>query len=259
MIPAWVSPSRSARSSPGRLPRTSSRFEVPPVKRRMISEKTETILPPVELPPVSAESVRLFGERWNPQRRHPVIGMATRLAAEKGVEVLLDALPAILERHPRALVLFAGQHRDVLGEQAYLERLEDALRSHQEAGRWVFVGVLSPEQMAAFYPNLDLLVVPSLNSTESFGLVQIEAMLNGVPVVASDLPGVRQPVAMTGMGRIAAIGDPDSLAKGMLEVLGDPAAFQGDVEAIGRRFAPDANAAAYEELYQRLLEGAFEG
>jgi glycogen synthase len=57
--------------------------------------------------------------------------------------------------------------------------------------------------MSALYPNLDVLTVPSLNSTEAFGLVQIEAMMNGVPCVASALPGVRQPVSMHGMGRIA--------------------------------------------------------
>ena len=49
-----------------------------------------------------------------------------------------------------------------------------------------------------------------------FGLVQIEAMLNGVPCVASALPGVRMPIQMHGMGRVAAIGDSDDLAECML-------------------------------------------
>ena len=68
--------------------------------------------------------------------------------------------------------------------------------------------------MAAFYPNLDILTIPSLNSTESFGLVQIEAMMNGVPVISSNLPGVRQPVLRHKMGRVIPIGDSKALAQG---------------------------------------------
>ena len=68
-------------------------------------------------------------------------------------------------------------------------------------------GVVPPSEISDLFTVADVLVLPSINSTESFGLVQVEAMLRGVPVVASDLPGVRQPVRMTGMGEIAPIGD----------------------------------------------------
>ena len=49
--------------------------------------------------------------------------MVTRFASEKGVEVLLDALPTILKKYPKAQVLYAGQHENVMGEQAYFDRL----------------------------------------------------------------------------------------------------------------------------------------
>ena len=52
--------------------------------------------------------------------------MAARFAAEKGVEVLLDALPAVLEKFPKAQVLFAGQYENVLGEQTYAEPVDAA-------------------------------------------------------------------------------------------------------------------------------------
>jgi glycosyltransferase involved in cell wall biosynthesis len=215
--------------------------------------KVEIISPPVELPRAAAGAAAELGRRVNPGRRRPVIGMATRFAAEKGVEVLLAALPPLLERFPEAMVLFAGQHRGVLGEAAYMARLEPTIASLEAAGRWRFLGTLGPPEMAAFYPNLDLLVVPSLNSTESFGLVQIEAMMHGVPVVASDLPGVRQPVAMTGMGTTAAVGDGAELARAIGQVLDHPEAYAGDPAAVARRFSPELTAAAYEELYGRLL------
>lgn len=220
---------------------------------RRYRHKLTTILPPVTLPQVAPEAVEAFRREHNPEGRRPVIGMAARLATEKGVEVLLQALPKVLERFPNALVLYAGPYQNVLGEEAYARRVLPMAEAFARQGHWKFLGLLSPEQMAAFYPNLDVLVLPSLNSTESFGLVQIEAMMNGVPVVASNLPGVRQPVKMTGMGEIAAIGDPESLAEALIRVLSNPEAYRGDPGAVAARFTPDATAAAYEALFERLL------
>jgi glycosyltransferase involved in cell wall biosynthesis len=180
--------------------------------------------------------------------------MAARFAAEKGVEVLLDALPIILKKYPKAQVLFAGTYQNVMGEQAYSDRLMPRIREYEVAGHWTFLGNLDPVEIAAYYPNLDVLTVPSLNSTEAFGLVQIEAMMNGVPCVPSALPGVRQPVTMHGMGRVAQIGDSAHLAESILEVLDEPDKYRGDIDAIRNAYNPDSIAAEYEKLFARLLK-----
>lgn len=218
------------------------------------AEKLKIIPPPVELPVASREAVTDFAKQYQTDTRRPVIGMAARFAAEKGVEVLLDAMPRILEKYPQAQVLFAGQYEDVMGEQKYAERLMPVIRKYQAEGHWQFLGVLAPQQMAAFYPNLDVLVVPSLNSTEAFGLVQIEAMINEAACVASALPGVRQPVLTTGMGEISAIGDSQSLAEAILKILDNPQNYRGDPLEIAHRFAPDTIAAEYEALFETLLQ-----
>ncbi|HET9590561.1 MAG TPA: glycosyltransferase family 4 protein, partial [Anaerolineales bacterium] len=216
------------------------------------ASKLTPILPPVELPDPRPGAVRAFGEQHHVEERRPVIGMAARFAAEKGVEVLLDALPAIIKKYPKAQVLFAGTYQNVMGEQAYADRLMPRIREYEAAGHWTFLGNLDPVEMAAYYPNLDVITVPSLNSTEAFGLVQIEAMMNGVPSVPSALPGVRQPVRMHGMGRVARIGDPADLAEAILEVLDEPGKFRGDIESIREAYNPDAIAAEYEKLFERL-------
>lgn len=214
--------------------------------------KLTPILPPVELPDPLPGAVEAFAEKHHIRQRRPVIGMAARFAAEKGVEVLLDALPIILEKYPKAQVLFAGTYQNVVGEQAYSDRLMPRIREYEIGGHWTFLGNLEPVEMAAYYPNLDVLTVPSLNSTEAFGLVQIEAMMNGVPCVPSALPGVRQPVLMHGMGRVARIGDPADLAACILEILDEPEKYQGDIEAIKKAYNPDSIAAEYENLFERL-------
>jgi len=216
------------------------------------ASKLTPILPPVELPDPLPGAVDAFAQKNQVHERKPVIGMAARFAAEKGVEVLLDAMPAILNKFPNAQVLYAGTYQDVMGEHVYSARLMPRIREYEVQGHWTFLGNLDPIQMAAYYPNLDVLTVPSLNSTEAFGLVQIEAMMNGVPCVPSALPGVRQPVSMHGMGKVAQIGDSASLAESILEVLSEPQKFKGDIESIRKSYDPDLIAQEYEKLFEKL-------
>ncbi|MBS1249022.1 MAG: 2-deoxystreptamine N-acetyl-D-glucosaminyltransferase [Chloroflexi bacterium] len=216
------------------------------------AKKVKVILPPVALPEAAPGEVEAFQGEHNPESRGPIIGMATRFASEKGVEILLDALPKVLERYPNAMVLYAGQYQDVLGEDAYFERLFPTIQKYQANGQWKFLGIVDPSEMSAFYANLDVLVVPSLNSTETFGLVQIEAMMNGTPTVASNLPGVRQPPRMTGMGKVVPIGDAVALAEALIDIFDNPENYQGDPEAITRQFSPQSNAAGYVEMYREL-------
>jgi glycosyltransferase involved in cell wall biosynthesis len=218
------------------------------------ASKLTPILPPVELPNPLPGAVQAFAETHRTKQRQPVIGMVTRFASEKGIEVLLDALPAILKKYPNAQVLYAGQHQNVMGEQAYFDRLIPKIQDYEKSGHWTFLGNLDPVQLAALYPNLDVLTVPSLNSTEAFGLVQIEAMMNGVPCVPSALPGVRQPVKMHGMGRVSKIGDSADLAESILEILNEPQKFKGDVEAIRKFYNPDSIAQEYEKLFDILMK-----
>jgi len=218
------------------------------------ASKLTPILPPVELPDPLPGAIQAFAEEHHVKEKRPVIGMVTRFASEKGVEILLDALPAILKKYPQAQVLYAGQHENVMGEQAYFDRLIPRIREYEISGHWKFLGNLAPIELAALYPNLDVLTVPSLNSTEAFGLVQIEAMMNGVPCVASALPGVRQPVTMHGMGRIAKIGDSADLAASILEVLDNPQKYKGDIAVIKKTYDPDSVAQEYEKLFARLMK-----
>lgn len=214
-------------------------------------DKTSIIQPPVVLPEVSDEAVDAFIERVNPDGVGPIIGMACRLAADKGAEIVLDALPKILEKYPRACVYFAGPYDNVLGEKEYYLRLKDRFDAMIAENHWRFLGSLNPTEMTKFYRMIDLLTMPSLNRTDSFGLVQIEAMMNEKPVVASNLPGIRVSVTRHQMGRICEIGSGEDLAEKILTVLGEKKDYSDRPAELKAFYSPDHVAKIYEEMIQQ--------
>lgn len=216
------------------------------------SHKLEVINPPVVMPEIKKDEIAQFKKQHNPEGNSPVIGMAARFATEKGVEVLITAAGEIVKKFPKAVIWFAGPYENIMGEEHYYKRLKPQIDELQKQGHWRFLGLLNPQEMAAFYPNLDMLVIPSLNSTESFGLVQIEAMMNGVPSIASNLPGVRQPVLRHEMGRVIPIGNAEGLAKAVEELATMKKPPKQKLDAIKDLYAPDTIAEKYERLFNSL-------
>ncbi|RPI33153.1 MAG: glycosyltransferase family 1 protein [Chloroflexota bacterium] len=217
--------------------------------RRYLS-KVRAIFPPVEMAGVSEADVQAFRRKAKIEPGQQIIGMAARLASEKGVEYLVQAFPSVLEKYPQARVLFVGQHEQVVGEEQYAQKLAPLIRSLGE--HWSFLGILSPVELSVFFQEADVIVLPSLNSTESFGMVQVEAMFCGTPVVASNLPGVRIPVTLTGMGRVIPSANAAALAEAINDVLDRPADYVKDMRVIHRQFSPETIAREYEALFDEV-------
>ena len=87
-----------------------------------------------------------------------------------------------------------------------------------------------------------------------FGLVQVESMLLGTPVVSSDLPGVRIPIQTTGMGLIAPPGDIQAFADAVIEVVENRSAYCRDRSCISQRFSLERTLSEYEKLLLHLME-----
>ncbi len=212
--------------------------------------KIQMIPPPVHVPTPTTEDIAAFRSKWN-LNGHRVIASVARLATEKGVEYLLGALPKILEAHPTARILFGGPYQKVLGEEAYARRVMPLIERYPD--HWTFLGPLNSIEVATLFACSDVTVLPSINSTESFGMVQVEGMLCGAPSIASDLPGVRQPVRMTGMGEVVPSRNSDALADAVIRVLNDRSKYirpRSDIEAL---FSTDRTAELYEQLFEQLL------
>jgi len=164
--------------------------------------------------------------QWQGTPERPTIGFVGRLdEPRKGMPVLAAALPRILDRHPgaRVLVLGRGDGKDVLaglGEQSRAVEL---------------LGPLDDADKAALLRSVDVYAAPHTGG-ESFGIVLVEALAAGTPVVASDLGAFRRVLDEGRLGVVFPAGDPDALAEALLGLLADPARRQA-LSGLGTRAA----------------------
>lgn len=140
----------------------------------------------------------------------------------KGIDVLMRALPAVVERFPYVRVLVVGG-----GNQAALRRRAGPLAEHL-----VFLGQVDDATKARALASADVYCAPNLGG-ESFGIVLVEAMAAGAAVIASSLNAFRRVLDDGRAGRLVETGSPDQLAAGLVELLADPEA-RGDLVAAGR-------------------------
>lgn len=208
------------------------------------------IAPPVDIPSPRPDAVA----RWRAElglSEKLVIGFAGRFVEEKGGDILLRALPMVLAAEPRAHLVYAGDAHPVYERfYEYCQPLLAPVAAHVSQ-----LGLLRDrQQLADFYSLCDVLALPS--RSDCFGLVQVEAMLCGTPVVASDIPGAREAVRRTGMGRLFASCDPAALARALLETLHAPQALTRSPVEIRRAFDTERCLDAYEDL---LRSAASEG
>lgn len=211
----------------------------------LFKNKTVTIYPLIPVPKINT-SLKSNMRKKIPRRIKYILGVSARLASEKGVEYLLESIPALKKEFGEDfIILFAGPKNPV-GEEKYLKRLSPLLKKHRK--KIIFLGTIPSENIGSFYSLLDVLVLPSINSTEAFGIVQVEAMLCGVPVVATNLPGVRVPISKTGMGEIAKIKNSEDLARKIILILRNKKNYirnRAHVEAI---FGASRAISAYERI-----------
>lgn len=187
---------------------------------KIFRRKTEQVYPPVINQKIDTQ---FYSQLDQKKEKKYWIGFAGRVSREKGIEYLIEALSKLVIPQPFELV-FAGPFGDqVVGENSYYKTIKILLEKRKIPHR--FLGTLRAGKLRAFYEAVDVLVLPSINGTEAFGMVQIEAMLAGTPVVVSDLPGVRVPVHATGMGKVVPPKDVLRLRRALKQVLRNKSEF----------------------------------
>jgi rhamnosyl/mannosyltransferase len=172
-------------------------------------------------PTVEAQAAR-WRARWP---GHPLVLFVGRLRHYKGVDVLIEAA-AHLPGDVEVLIVGVGPFGGALQQQAQRSGVAD--RVH-------FLGELSDEEVTTLYHAADIFVLPSTNRAETFGIVQLEAMACGMPVVCTELGTGTSYVNQHGVtGLVVPPNEPAALAAALRQLLDDPAQRQA-FGAAGRR------------------------
>ncbi len=179
-----------------------------------------------------------------------LVGVIGGVIPRKGQEVLVHALPQILEEVPHARVAFIGRfHRD----ESYVKRIRRFILRHRLMRRIKWLGIRN--NVNEYLQALDLTVIPSLK--EPLGLVAIESQAAGIPVVASAVGGLTEIVDHDKTGWLVPPDNPSALAAAVIA-----AAYDAERRAqmatharqtVQERFAPEVLTRMVEQTYERLL------
>jgi glycosyltransferase involved in cell wall biosynthesis/GT2 family glycosyltransferase len=185
----------------------------------------------------------------------PVVLFVGRLEPRKGIDVLLSAITLVLQSGTSARFRLLGDdsHPGPDG-QTFREAFENSEAGRQCAGLVSFEGKVSDEVLRSAYASCDLFVAPS--RFESFGLVFLEAMREGKPVVGCNAGGMPEVVAHEDSGLLVEPGDAMALAKAISRLLNSPEQ-RSQMGARGRqRFVDNFTAGQMATNSEPLYESA---
>lgn len=158
-------------------------------------------------------------DRWAVRGRYGVspheklVLCVGRLVPQKGIEYLIQAIPMISQCRPETKFI-------IVGDGWLRDHLEGLTQSTGYQWKTIFTGFIPDSEVIALMTSADALVVPSIY--EPFGIVALEGMAAGVPVVASQIGGLAEVIEHDRTGIFAHSRNPSSIAWGVDHVLSDP-------------------------------------
>jgi len=208
----------------------------------------------VEVIPMGVDLKGLFTPDPGVQRKTDELLFVGRLVEVKGLQILLDAMPKVLAKHPgiRLVVAGAGPLESELRASAAKLNMTD---------RVDFLGMVPQLKLPSLYQQATLAVFPFIVTKsgvqEGFGLVVVEAMGCCCPVIAGDLPAIQDTVVHEENGLIFPSGNAQVLADSILKLLDDPE-FRARLAGEGRKsvvqnFDWEIIAGKYSHIYQELI------
>ena len=172
------------------------------------------------------------------------------LVPYKGPDILLKAFKIIKKEFPEVKLIFAGRGQLLL-------ELQDMAKQFDLDNDVIFLGFVEEEEKALYYKSADIFCLPSTNMAESFGIVNLEAMASGIPIVGSNLGGIPDIIKEGENGLLAKPCDHKSLANALLTLLKDDD-LREKMGNNGRKMVTDYSwdkiAKETEKLYRDVLD-----
>ena len=178
-----------------------------------VSDRIRVIGNGIEDTAGAREAVRRRG--WDDM---PLILFTGRFVERKGIREFLAAAALVLKQRPAVRFVLAGGHRHCDGASMARYWMPDDLRDYDD--RIHFTGWLTAEELTGWYRRADILAVPSWY--EPFGMVVLEGMLYGLPIVASDIGGPAEILEHERTALLVPPRDPVALARSFLMLVDAP-------------------------------------
>ncbi|MEQ8766563.1 MAG: glycosyltransferase family 4 protein [Planctomycetota bacterium] len=187
-----------------------------------------------------------------------VAGWVGRLTPSKGPEVFLEAAAIVARRHPGLHFVLVGDAEIFDANRDYESELLRLTRDLGLCERVSFTGFL--EDVASAYDAFDISVVTTRD--EGFGLVGVESMLAGLPIVSSRIGAIPDILDHERTALLVTPGAPRAVADALTRLIENPeeARRLGDAarQSAQERFAPERQARSFEALYERMMEASLE-
>ncbi len=186
----------------------------------------------------------------------PLVGCFGRIRAQKGTDVFVDAMIAVLRDRPDAQAVVMGRATEQ--HQAFERGLREKVMAAELEDRIHFKPEVPVHDIADWYQALDLFIAPQ--RWEGFGLTPLEAMACGVPVIATTVGAFEELVVNGSTGALIPPGDVDAMATAAAQYLDNPAErmFQGEAARVHilSDFKIEREVAAINAVYRGLLEAS---
>jgi glycosyltransferase involved in cell wall biosynthesis len=202
---------------------------------------------------LDAHKFRSFGDAASPcdGLARPIIGVVSRLLAQKGVHVLIQAFADCLAHGPAGSLV-------IVGDGPARPELEQQARVLGISGKVHFLGYVPHPALSAIIRSFDIFAFPSFG--EGFGMVLLEAMAWGKPVVASDVIAIPEIVLDGVTGLLAPPHDPEKLASALVRLIKDEN-LRLDLGGAGQRrvetrFTVERMVRQTVEVYEEVLNDA---
>ena len=180
---------------------------------------------------------------------HPVLGIVGRLEYEKGHRVAIAAMRKIVDEIP-------GARLKIVGAGSLEQELRDQVAALKLSEYVEFTGHRA--QICEIMSNMDLLVIPSYN--EAFGLVVLESIAAGVPLLGSRSGAFPRILDNGKYGTLVDPADPDTLAEAAIDMIGNPTPALVKVKearaTVLKRYTKEESARRHARLYLRLTENS---
>lgn len=180
-----------------------------------------------------------------------VLLSVSRLVESKGIQINLQAMGRLMHQFPDLVYI-------IVGDGPYRQRLEQLTHSLGLENRVIYAGQQPREQIGAYYASSHLFSLPSRD--ESFGIVYLEAMAAGLPVIATIGEGIA-PLISKQVGRLVSHGDIPALTASISELLEPQLAntLGEEGKRVAAKFSWQENAVAVLELYRNTLSSPVPG